>query len=184
MEKGKERLLELLKTKAYQRKKVILASGKESDFYIDCREVTLHPEGGFLAGKIFYELLKGQKEQFDGVGAVPVGAIPIASAISIISHIEGNPIPAFIIRKELKSHGTGKWIEGSGNLKSGAKVVIVEDVITTGGSLLNAVEIAEKNGLNVGLIMALVDREEGGREAIEEKGYRVITVFKKGDFLT
>lgn len=183
MEKEREKLLELLKTKAYQKKRVILASGKESDFYIDCREVTLHPEGSYLVGKLIYNILKGTKERIDGVGAVPVGAIPIASAVSIISQIEGNPVPAFVIRKELKSHGTGKWIEGSGNLRPGARVAIVEDVITTGGSLLQAAEIAEKNDLKVILVIALVDREEGGRERIEGRGYKVTTLFCKNDFL-
>ncbi len=182
MEKEREKLLELLKTKAYQKKKVILASGKESDFYIDCREVTLHPEGGYLAGRVIYAILQGLEEKVEGVGAVPVGAIPIASAVSIISQIEGNPVPAFVIRKELKSHGTGKWIEGSGNLKPCARVAIVEDVITTGGSLLQAAEIAEKNDLKVVLVIALVDREEGGRERIEERGYKVISVYTKRDF--
>jgi orotate phosphoribosyltransferase len=183
MEKEKERLLELLKSRAYQKKKVILASGRESDFYIDCREVTLHPEGGLLVGKIFYNLLKETNERIDGIGAVPVGAIPIATAVSIISQIEGNPIPAFVIRKELKSHGTGKWIEGSGNLYPGARVVIVEDVITTGGSVIQAIEIAEKNQLKVILTLALVDREEGGRETIETRGYKLISLFRKRDFV-
>lgn len=183
MEKERKRLLELLRTKAYQKKRVILASGKESDFYIDCREVTLHPEGGYLVGKIIYNILKETGERIDGVGAVPVGAIPIASAVSIISQIEGSPVPAFVIRKELKSHGTGKWIEGSGNLKPGARVAIMEDVITTGGSLLQAAEIAERNDLRVALVVALVDREEGGRETIESKGYKVISLFRKSDFM-
>lgn len=182
MEKERERLLELLKTKAYQKKKVILASGKESDFYIDCREVTLHPEGGYLVGRVVYRAIRENSEGIKGIGAVPVGAIPIATCASVISYLEGDPIPAFIVRKELKSHGTGKWIEGSGNLKEGSPVAIVEDVITTGGSLLNAVEIAERNGLKVALVLSVVDREEGGREAIESKGYRVVSIFTKSDF--
>jgi len=183
MEKEIKRLLELLKAKAFQRRKVILASGKESDFYIDCREVTLHPEGAYLTGKVMYQFLKNSGEKIDGVGAVPVGAIPIASAISLISHLEGFPVPAFVIRKEPKTHGTGKWIEGAGNLPDGARVAIVEDVITTGGSLLKSIEIAENNGLKVIMVMALVDREEGGKETIEKNGYKVKTLFRRSDFL-
>jgi len=183
MEKERERFLELLRSKSFQRKKIVLASGKESDFYIDCREVTLNPEGIYLTGKVFFKILKSHTATIDAVGAVPVAAVPIAAAISVISYIEGSPIPAFVIRKEPKAHGTGKWIEGAANLKKGAVVAIVEDVITTGGSVLKAIKTAENEGLKVDCVIAIVDREEGGREGIVSAGYNLITLYTRKDFM-
>jgi len=178
----KGRLLELLKEKGYRRGKVILASGKESDFYIDCRPVTLHPEGAYLVGKLLFEKLGHSPEPIRGVGGLTLGADPIATAVSLTSYLEGKPIPAFIIRKEPKKHGRGLWIEGIGNLPIGTAVAIVEDVITTGGSTLKAVERAKEEGLKVVKILALVDREEGGRESLKSTGYELEALFTRHDF--
>lgn len=174
------RLLEILREKSYQKKKVILASGRESDFYIDCRQTALDAEGAFLIGKLMHGMLKEGKK-IEGVGGPTLGADPIVTAISMTSFMEGNTIPAFIVRKEPKGHGTGQWIEGRKNLREGADVAVVEDVVTTGGSMLKAIERVKAEGFNVVRVLALVDREEGGREAIKEVGYDLEVLFTKRD---
>ena len=179
----RERLLGLLKQKAYTRGKVILTSGKESDFYIDCRPVTLHPEGSYLVGKLLFERLGGSREAVQGVGGMTMGADPIATAVSLISFLEGRPVPAFIIRKEPKKHGRGLWVEGINNLPEGTAVAIVEDVVTTGGSTIKAIERAKEEGLKVVQVLALVDREEGGKENLKKLGYDLEALFTRRDFL-
>lgn len=182
----RERLLDLLKEKSYTRGKVILTSGKESDFYIDCRPVTLHPEGAYLVGKLLYESLRSSQRQgavVQGVGGMTMGADPIATAVSLTSYLEGNPIPAFIIRKEPKKHGRGLWIEGISNLPAGTRVAIVEDVVTTGTTTMKAIERAKEEGLEVVRVLALVDREEGGKENLKKEGYELETLFTRDDFL-
>jgi orotate phosphoribosyltransferase len=179
----RERLLNLLKEKAYRRGKVILTSGKESDFYIDCRPVTLHPEGAYLVGKLLYARLLNSPETIRGVGGLTMGADPIATAVSLISYLEGEPIPAFIIRKEAKKHGRGLWIEGIQNLPIGTAVAIVEDVVTTGGSTAKAIERATEEGLKVVKVLSLVDRQEGGRENLKNLGFDLESLFSRFDFL-
>jgi orotate phosphoribosyltransferase len=179
----RERLLELLKEKAYKKGKVILTSGKESDFYIDCRSVTLHPEGAYLLGKLLYERLQNSPKTIGGVGGLTMGADPIATAVSLTSYLEGNPIPAFIVRKESKKHGRGLWIEGINNLPEGTAVAIVEDVVTTGGSTLKAIERAKEEGLEVVRVLAIVDREEGGKENLKRQGFELESLFSRYDFL-
>jgi orotate phosphoribosyltransferase len=156
-----------------------LASGKTSTFYVDARITTLHPEGAYLGGKIFLEMLKDFK--VDAVGGYSIGADPIVTAIAVLSHQAGTPIPAFIIRKEEKSHGTGKVIEG--NFPSHARVAIFDDVITSGGSILKGAEQVEKHGGKVEVVMAVLDREEGGREKIEAAGYKFLSIFTKKEFI-
>ncbi|MGC8811270.1 MAG: orotate phosphoribosyltransferase [bacterium] len=179
----RKKLLALLKEKAYRKGKVILTSGKESDFYIDCRPVTLHPEGGYLVGKLFYNLIKSAPEKIQGVGGLTMGADPIATAISLISYMEGDPVNAFIIRKEPKQHGRSLWIEGIDNLNEGSRVAIVEDVVTTGGSTIKAIEKAMEEKLQVVKVLAIVDRNEGGRENIKKYGFELESLFTREDFL-
>ncbi len=176
-------LLKIIKEKSYEKKDVVLASGKKSDFYIDCRQTTLHPDGAYLIGRIFYEMIKGLGLKIDAIGGPTMGADPIATAISIVSHIENNPIPAFIIRKEPKKHGLGLWIEGKKNIKDNAEVVIVEDVVTTGTSSIQAAKRAEDEGFKVKAIFAMVDRLDGGSEAIEKAGYMFKAIFTKNDIV-
>ena len=133
-----------------------------------------------MIGRLMYDMLKKGKK-IEGVGGPTLGADPIVTAISMTSFTEGNPIPAYIVRKEPKGHGTGQWIEGRKNLREGAEVAIVEDVITTGGSMLKAIERVKAEGFNVVRVLALVDREEGGREAIKEAGYGLEVLFTKKD---
>lgn len=112
-----------------------------------------------------------------------LGADPIATAVSLISYIEGNPIHAFLIRKEAKKHGRGLWIEGIQNLPEGTEVAIVEDVVTTGGSTIKAIERAKEEGLKVARVLAIVDRDEGGRENLKNYGYELESLFNRHDFL-
>ncbi|GLI36565.1 orotate phosphoribosyltransferase [Geobacter hydrogenophilus] len=178
----RERLKQIIIELSYEKRKVILASGRESDFYFDGKQTTLHAEGGLLVGKLFYEAIK-DVEGVQGVGGITLGADPIATATSIAAYLDGRPMHAFIIRKEPKGHGTGQWLEGRKNLPPGSRVVIVEDVVTTGGSSMKAVRRAEEEGLVVLGIVALVDREEGGRENIEAEGVWLRSIFTKSQLV-
>lgn len=179
----RSRLLQIIKEKSYERKEVILASGKKSDFYIDCRQTTLHPEGAYLVGKVMYDMIRGSGLGVSAVGGPTLGADPIATAISVVSHLEGCPLPAFIIRREPKGYGLGQWVEGKKNLTNGTAVAIVEDVVTTGTSSLQAAKKAEEEGLKVVAIFAIVDRCEGGRETIERDGYEFRAIFTREDIV-
>ena len=179
----KGRLLELLKEKSYERGKFALASGRESDIYIDGKQTTLSAEGSYLVGKIFYDIIRMFKIPIEGVGGLSLGADPIVTAISLVSYTEGNPIHAFIVRKEPKKHGTSLWVEGGKNLSKGARVAIVDDVVTTAGSTLKAIHRAKEEGYEVVKVLTLVDRDEGGRENLAKEGYQLEAIFTKEDFL-
>jgi len=177
MDEMRRELLELIRKLSYRRRKVVLSSGRESDFYVDGKNTTLHPRGAYLGGRLLWKAIRDSGAVVEAVGGPTMGADPMVTAIAIASLEDKSPVPAFIIRKEAKKHGTGQWIEGGENLRPGMKVAIVEDVVTTGASTLRAVERAEQEGLVVSLVLVLVDREEGGRENIEEKGYRLVSLF-------
>jgi orotate phosphoribosyltransferase len=179
----KARLLEIIKEKSYEEGKFILASGKLSNFYIDCRETSLDAEGAYLIGKLFYQIIRESSVSIDGVGGMTLGADPLACATSLISYLEGDPISAFIIRKEAKKHGKDLWIEGKGNLKEGAPVAIVEDVVTTGKTILKAIERAREEDLVVKMVLALIDREEGGREKLSKAGFDLKAIFIRKDIV-
>jgi orotate phosphoribosyltransferase len=178
----REQLKQIILELSYEKRRVTLASGRESDFYFDGKQTTLHAVGGLLVGKLFHEAIK-DVEGVQAVGGITLGADPIATATSIAAYLSGKPLHAFIIRKEPKGHGTGQWLEGRKNLPPGTKVVIVEDVVTTGGSSMKAVNRAKEEGLEVLGIVSLVDREEGGRENIEAEGYWLKTIFTKSDLV-
>jgi orotate phosphoribosyltransferase len=179
----RERLKQIILELSYERRLVKLASGRESDFYFDGKQTTLHSEGGYLTGKLFYEAIR-DVEGIQAVGGITLGADPIATATSIAALLAGQKLHAFIIRKEPKGHGTGQWLEGRKNLPPGTRVIIVEDVVTTGGSSMKAVRRAEEEGLKVLGIVTLVDREEGGRENIEAEGYWLKALFVKSELVT
>ncbi len=183
-EENKNRLLEMLKNLSFQRREIVLASGRRSNFYIDCKQTALTAEGLYLIGNIFLEMIAQSKEPIDAVAGVTLGGDPLVCATSYASFIKGNHIPALIIRKELKGHGTEVFVEGKKNVPDNSRVVILEDVVTTGGSTLKACERVIQEGLRVAYIICLVDREEGGRENVEKAGYRLISVFKKRDFIS
>ena len=175
------RLLELLKTLSFARREVVLASGRRSDFYIDCKHVSLHAEGQFLIGQLVSTVIADVAPKARAVGGLTVGADPLVSATSLVSFVAGRPLHGFIVRKEPKGHGTGQWLEGRKNLPPGSRVVIVEDVTTTGGSSMKAVERAQQEGLTVLGIITLVDREEGARENIEDQGQVLKSVFTRSE---
>ena len=139
-----------------------LASGKMSSFYVNCKPTILSPRGMFLTGHLVYEIIKDFK--VDGVGGLTFGADPIAVATSFASGLQQGPVKAFSIRKEQKDHGIIKWIEG--DINKGERVVIIDDVVTTGGSTIKAIERARAEGMDVVKVVALVDRQEGGAENI------------------
>lgn len=184
IEESKKRLLELLKRLSFQKRDIILASGRRSNFYIDCKQTALTPEGLYLIGNVFLNIIESNNEKIDAVAGVTLGGDPLVCATSYASFIAGRNIPALIIRKELKGHGTEEYIEGKKNLPPNARIAILEDVVTTGGSTLKACERAKSEGLQVAYIICLVDREEGGRENIEASGFRLYSVFKKRDFIS
>lgn len=164
----RERLIELLREKSYRRMRVVLASGRESDFYVDARQTTLHAEGSWIIGSLIHARLA---PGVVGVGGLTMGADPIATAVATVSWPTGRPVHAFIVRKEPKGHGTQTWVEGRANLPPGSPVAIVEDTTTTGGSLLKAVDRAEADGLRVVQCFTVVDREEGAAEALAARGF-------------
>jgi len=169
----KEQLKKLLfETGTFKTGEFILSSGKKSNFYIDCRKITLHPEGSRLIAKIIMEKIKGLK--IDAIGGLTLGADPITSSVVSISNI-----PGFIVRKKEKAHGTKQKIEG--HLKSGWNVVVVEDVATTGASALQAISAVEAAGAKVVKVISVVDREEGAKETL--KNYDSDPIFKKSELL-
>jgi orotate phosphoribosyltransferase len=178
---ARARLLELLKRLAYEERDVVLASGKRSSFYIDCKQAILTAPGHYLTGYILCDLLANMAPDVKAVGGLTMGADPIASAIATVSHTLSRPIDAFYVRKEPKGHGTQKWIEGDKTVRPGTPVAIVEDVCTTGGSTLTAIERARAHGLEIKRVFALVDREEGGREAVEREA-PFTALYRKRDF--
>jgi orotate phosphoribosyltransferase len=179
----RDRLLELLRTLSFEKRKVILASGRESDFYVDCKRTALTAEGHVLVGRCLFEKVRAVKPLVRGVGGLTLGADPIASAIALTSFLQGDPVDAFIVRKEPKGHGTGQWIEGRKTIPDGSRVVVIEDVVTTGGSALKAIERCRAENLVPVACVALVDRLEGGREAIEAAGVPLDALFTRKDFL-
>lgn len=226
LEQDRRRLLELLRTLSFERRRVVLVSGKESDFYIDCKRTALTAEGHALAGRLLLDRIRRLRPPPLGVGGLTLGADPLASAVALTSWLEyerwraqgqadepaperageeagfarrraeakpeqtiglggqhpPSPIDAFIVRKEPKGHGTGQWIEGRRTLPDGSRVAVLEDVVTTGGSALAAIERCRAEKLEVVGCFALVDRLEGGREAIEAQGVPMEALYTRGDF--
>lgn len=162
------RLIEVLRERSVRKQKVILASGRESDFYVDARQTTLHPEGAALIADL---ILAHLRPEVLAVGGPVTGADPIAGAVAAISWVRGRPVQGFMVRKEPKAHGMRQWIEGRGGLVEGAPVCVLEDTTTTGGSLLTAIERVEEEGLRVVQCMTVVDRQEGAAERLAERGY-------------
>jgi orotate phosphoribosyltransferase len=176
----KARLLEILKQLSYEEGDFILTSGKRSTYYIDAKETTLNPEGMFLVGSIMYRLAR-EIPEIDAVGGVSIGGDPLVCTTVLSAYQRKDPLLGFLIRKEPKGHGTNLWVEGGKNLQKGMNVIILEDVVTTGGSSLKAIEVTEKEGYNVKGIVALLDRLEGGGEAIASKGYIFKPIFTLKD---
>jgi orotate phosphoribosyltransferase len=158
-------LIALLRELSWTPGRVTLASGRESDFYVDGRQTTLHARGARVVGDAVLRLIRALPRPVAGVGGMTLGADPIATATSLMSTFDGGPaIHAFLIRKEAKEHGTKRLVEGRRNLPDGSPVVIVEDVTTTGGSALRAADAARQDGLDPIGVVTVLDREEGARD--------------------
>jgi orotate phosphoribosyltransferase len=158
-----------------------LASGKQSNFYFNCKPTTLDPEGMNLIGNIIFNMI--EDSDISAIGGLTLGADPMANAVSVISYQRNRPIKAFIVRKDIKNHGTHSAIEG--NVREGERVAILDDVITTGKSTLVAIEKAREAGLIVDRVIALIDREEEqGRENIQKEVKRIEAVFTRSEIMT
>jgi orotate phosphoribosyltransferase len=180
--KAKKRLLEILLKKSfeYSEEPVFkLVSGKMSNYYINCKTTTLDSEAMNLIGRIFYDKIKTL--HINAIGGLTQGADPIAFACAMISGMEGKPLNAFVVRRKAKEHGLKKDIEG--DIHEGDKVVIVDDVVTTGQSTVEAIEKARKGKLDIVKAIALIDRQEGGRENIERLGIPFESIFTKDDLI-
>lgn len=182
MRELQQRLAKLLLEKSYLEGDFTLTSGKKSDYYFDCKHTALHPEGSWLIGKFFLNMIRA-KGGIQGVGGMTLGADPLISAVTVVSHLEGYPLPGFIIRKQPKGHGTNQYLEGLHNFTPGHNVCLLEDVITTGGTLLQAVERVRDQGLNIVAIMGVLDREQGGRENLASAGFELQTIFTRRELL-
>ena len=174
----KQALTDLIRATALRFGDFTLASGKRASFYLDCRQVTLDSRGARLVGAGMLELLAPDLPPL--VGGMVIGADPITAAILTLAGVQNIPLRGVMVRKESKQHGTGKYVEGP--FAAGEEVVIVEDVVTTGGSSLLAIERCEAVGLKVRRVLAIVDRLEGGREAFAERGYELTTLLTIEDF--
>lgn len=181
IEEIRKRLREIVIEKSLSFGKFVLASGKESSFYLDCRKATLHPEGLYCISRLFLEKIKNCGERVDAIGGPMIGADPLVAGVVLQSHVENNPVEGFIVRKEQKDHGAMRKIEG--NLKERCNVVIVDDVVTTGGSIITSIEEVESLGCKVVLILSVVDRGEGGRELFQGKKYNYQPIFTIDEIL-
>lgn len=178
----KKRLATLLVKLSYREGNFVLASGRKSDYYFDCRVTALHAEGSWLIGQLFNDLLKDRP--IVGVGGMTMGADPLVSATTVISHSLGRPLHGLLVRKQAKDHGTGQYVEGMGNFSQNASIAMLEDVVTTGGSVLTACERIKNAGLHIDCVCAILDREEGGREKLTEAGYTFKALFTRQELLT
>ena len=159
----------------------MLASGKRSRFYVDVRRTSLTAEGATLIGELLCDLISEQGWECSGAGGMTLGADPLTTAVAIASYRRGAPLSSFIVRKEAKDHGAGRQIEVAGTLEDGARVVVLDDTITTGGSTLRAIEAVRRAGYDVVGAACVVDRVEGGGEALAEVGVELASVFSLPD---
>lgn len=177
-------LFELIREKSYREGDFTLSSGLKSRYYIDLKPTLLDPRGAKAVGALAVEWIKSVSSEvvFAGVAGLTLGADPMVMAISLVAWEQGQMLPASMIRKEPKKHGTSRFIEGIENFKPGANLLVVEDVVTTGGSALKAVDILRDEGFEVTHVWSLVDRESGGAEKFKERGLKFASEFKISDF--
>lgn len=178
LEAARTELHALLAERAFRFGDFVLSSGRRSDFYFNGKQVTLEGRGLYLVSMLV--LARCRELAIEAIGGLTLGADPIAGGVAALSGRD-HPLRAFIVRKEAKQHGTGALIEGP-ELRRGERVLVVDDVITTGGSLLTAVDALASTGVEIVETLAVVDREEGGREAIEARGLRVHALFTRSEF--
>ena len=174
LQKDKKRLLQLLIKDAYSREKIILSSGKESDYYIDARRVTLSAEGVYLCARLILDIVRD--DRLDAIGGPTLGADSMLGAIAVLSLQVNRPLNTFIIRKAPKSHGKQRQVEGP-LLKKGSRVVLVDDVATTGKALIQSVEVLHQMGVEPYKAICIVDRREGAKEALAQRGCELVSIF-------
>jgi orotate phosphoribosyltransferase len=182
----KRRLAKILVERSYKEGDFLLASGRRSDYYFDCRVTALHAEGAELIGNLFFEAVSeiiASGTPVKGVGGMTMGADPLVSATTVVSSQQGKPLNGLLVRKESKGHGTNQFVEGLANFETGDPVVVLEDVVTTGGSLLKACQRIEAAGLKIVAVCCILDREEGGREKLKEAGYELKALFTRRELL-
>ena len=177
----KNDLLKLILEKSYREGDFTLSSGLKSKFYIDLKPTILHPLGARALGDLAVEWMKKEKLKFGGVGGLTLGADPIVMAISLSAFNQGMVLPAAMIRKEPKKHGTSRFIEGVENFPRGASFLVVEDVVTTGGSAKKAIEILKTEGFNPTHVWSIVDRQAGGAEEFQKLGQKFEALFTLGE---
>jgi orotate phosphoribosyltransferase len=176
----KKELFRILKTKAFSRGKFILSSGKESDFYLDARLVTLSAPGAYLTARVMLDMISNDMP--DAIGGPTLGADPMVGAIASLSHQAGRPIDTFIIRKQPKAHGKQQQVEGP-LLKEGGSVVIIDDVATTGKAFVESIEVLQKLNIKIKKAICIIDRGEGAREAVAKYGVALESIFTIAEFL-
>jgi orotate phosphoribosyltransferase len=176
-------LFELIRTRSFGRGRILLASGRESDYYIDMRPTTVHPAGATCVGELICDALEGLPVEF--VGGLEMGAVPVATSVAIASHRRGGNLQAFFVRKKPKDHGAKKLIEGlpKGETLKGRNVVVVEDTTTTGGSSMQAVRALREEGANILLVLTIVDRLEGAKENFAAEGLELRALYTADEFL-
>ena len=176
-------LFELIRARSFGRGKIMLASGRESDYYIDMRPTTVHPAGATCVGELICDALEGLPVEF--VGGLEMGAVPVATSVAIASHRRGGNLQAFFVRKKPKDHGAKKRIEGlpQGETLKGRNVVVVEDTTTTGGSSMQAVQALREEGANILLVLTIVDRLEGAKENFAAEGLELRALYTADEFL-
>jgi len=180
---SRARLADIIRARSFGRGEITLASGRKSDFYFNLKPTMLDPEGAALLAELTYEALRDEK--VDYIGGLEMGAVPLAGAIAQLSWLKNHPIAAFFVRKKPKEHGARLAVEGlaKGESLAGKRCVIVEDVTTTGGSAIKAVEAVRESGAEIILVLTMVDREEGATEAFAEAGLPFRSLYKASEFL-
>jgi len=178
--KDKQRLWQILKSEAFFREKIILSSGKESDYYFDARRVTLSAEGAYLSAKIILEMIKN--EDIVAIGGPTLGADPLVGAIALLSYQRKKPLQTFIVRKAPKPHGKQQQLEGP-PVPEDAEVILIDDVATTGKAFLEAMDVLSRYRIRVRKAICLIDREEGAKQALAQRGCHLASIFRASDFL-
>ncbi|MDP1834270.1 MAG: orotate phosphoribosyltransferase [Candidatus Moranbacteria bacterium] len=178
------RLKQMLLKLSYKKGTFKLTSGRESDFYVDGKKTVLDGEGSFLVGACFYSMIRNFYPDAQAVAGVTLGADPLITATSLIAFQRGRSLPQIIIRKEAKKHGTGNQLEAAATVSENANVILLDDVLTTGGTLLKiGIPALERAGYKVLAILVVVDREEGGRQILEERGYGIRSILTRTELL-
>ena len=177
----KRRLAALLLEKSYREGEFTLSSGQKTDYYFDCRQTALHPEGAWLIGNLFAYMI--QDIPAAAVGGMTLGADPLVTATSVVARQQGRFLPGLLVRKEAKGYGAKQFIEGLANVAPGDRVIMLEDVITSGASVLKACRRAQDAGLTIAAVCAILDREEGGRDAVSAAGFELKSLFTRPELL-